>query len=418
MDGTFIAKVGKRLKSFLSGFSDCFNRSEPREHLETYVNGQVSKLDRKSVEPIALQGQTPPRTLQRFLESIQWDEERLRDRIQWTVASDHADPQAIGIVDESSYPKDGHHTACVERQWCGNTGKIDNCVVAVHLGYAVNDFRCLLDSELFMPESWANDWERRRAAHIPDGVEYRKKTRIALDEIARALANGVRVAAWTFDEHYGRDGEFLDGLQALGQNYVGEIPVNFTGWLREPQVLHRATPQEMRKPGRRRKYPRLARKALPASEVGNLFKYSPVFQDQPWQIFHIKDGEKGPIVWEVKHATFYRKTRDGLPSQAHCLIVARNVLDREEVKFFLCNMLPSTPGITIEWLLRVGFSRNPIEQCFRQAKSDLGIDHFEVRGWRCIHRHFYISQLSHLFCSRVQQELQTKKKRSTTSTSP
>ena len=114
------------------------------------------------------------------------------------------------------------------------------------------------------------------------------------------------------------------------------------------------------------------------------------------------------MVWEIKHAVFYRKMTSGLPSQAHYLIVARNVDDPEEVKYFVSNMLPGTPGITLPWLLWVAFSRHPIEECFRQGKDELGMDHFEVRGWRSIHRHLYLSQLSHLFCSRVRQEFQIK----------
>lgn len=230
MDARQIAALGPALRRFLSEFADCFGRSEPRAHLRTYVRGQLSNLPRKSVEPMALEAGMPPRTLQRFLESIQWDERRLRDKQQRIVARDHAHPQAVGVIDESGNPKKGRHTAAVQPQWCGNSGKVDNCVVAVHLGYVVNDFQCLLDSDLFLPESWANDPQRRAAAFIPEEVVYRKKTVIALAQIERALDNGIRVAAWTFDEFYGRDGEFLEGLESLGQNYVGEVPSTFTGW--------------------------------------------------------------------------------------------------------------------------------------------------------------------------------------------
>jgi SRSO17 transposase len=409
MDVKFVVTVGRRLKRFLGMFNDCFSRSEPRAHLATYVNGQVSTLKRKSVEPMALKAGTPPRTLQRFLESMRWDERRLRDRMQQVVARHHADPRAIGIIDESGYPKDGKHTACVARQWCGHLGKVDNCVVAVHAGFVVNDFHCILDSDLYLPESWRDDLERRRASHIPDDVTFRKKADIALGQVARALSNGIRVAAWTFDAFYGRDRHFLDGLQGLGQNYVGGIPRDFTGWLREPTVLLRPTPQEMRKPGKARRFPRLARQALPACEVRNLVKYSPIFRKQTWQRFRIRDGEQGPVVWEVKHAPLYRKQTDGLSGAANYLIVTRNVLDREQVKYFVSNMLPSTPEVSLRWLLWIAFSRHPIEQCFRQGKDELGMDHFEVRGWDAIHRHLYISQLSHLFCARVRQEFQSKK---------
>lgn len=408
MDAEQIEELGAELMGFLAEFDDCFGRSEPREHLRTYVSGQLSELPRKSIEPMALAAATPPRTLQRFLESVQWDELRLRDRLQQRVARDHVHPGAIGVIDESGHPKKGRHTAAVKRQWCGNTGKIDNCVVSVHTGYVAGDFQCLLDSDVYLPKDWAHDPVRRKEAYIPDDVGYRKKTDMALAQVQRVLANGIRVVAWTFDEWYGRDGSFLDGLDALGQNYVAEIPSTFTGWLHEPTVLQRPTPRQMRKRGRKRRFPRLARKSLPACEVRNLVTYSRVFQKQRWRRRHIKEGENGPMVWEVKQATFYRKHADGLPGRPHCLIVARNVLNPDEIKYFVSNLVPGSKGVSLEWLLWVAFSRWPIERCFQQAKDELGLDHFEVRGWRSIHRHLYITQLSHLFCSRVHQRLREK----------
>ena len=195
MDTKEIAGLGSELMDCLAGFDDCFGRSEPREHLRTYVRGQLSDLPRKSLERIALSADVPPRTLQRFLELVEWDEVRLRNKLQQVVARDHADSQAIGIIDETGHPKKGRHTAGVKRQWCGNTGKVDNCVVSVHTGYVVGDFQCLLDSDVYLPEEWAGDLPRRRAAHIPDDVTFRTKQEIALDQIGRCLDNGIRVAA-------------------------------------------------------------------------------------------------------------------------------------------------------------------------------------------------------------------------------
>lgn len=412
MDVKQIQGMGEALEQFLGEFDDCFVRSEPREHLHTYVAGQLSDLERKNAEAMALAAGVPPRTLQYFLSSVQWEEERMRDRVEWIVARDHADPNAIGIVDNTGNPKKGCHTAGVRRQWCGNTGKVDNCVVSVHTSYACGDFQAILDSDVFLPEEWANDPQRRQEVGIPDEVLYRKKTVIALDQIGRALANAIRVWAWTFDEDFGKDPEFLDGLDALGQSYVGEVPVNFTGWLHRPKVLLSAPAQQRRKPGQKRRFPRLARKALPACRVDNLVTHSPVFRKQKWQRFHIRDGEKGPMVWEVKYAKFYRKHGDhGLPGPTHTLIVARNVLDPTEVKYFVSNRVVGSEGVTLERLLWVAFGRWPIERCFEVAKNDLGMDHFEVRGWRAIHRHLYVTQLSHLFCARVHQQLREKNDR-------
>jgi hypothetical protein len=142
---------------------------------------------------------------------------------------------------------------------------------------------------------------------------------------------------------------------------------------------------------------------MSSCEVQNLLRYSPAFRQQRWQRYRVKDTTRGPEVWEVKWVVFWRKTNAGLPSRRQCLLVARNVLTGE-VKYFVSNRVPGERGISMRWLLRVAFGRWSVEDCFRQAKEELGLDHYEVRGWRCVHRHFYLTQLSHLFCARLRQE--------------
>ncbi len=212
-------------------------------------------------------------------------------------------------------------------------------------------------------------------------MEFQTKPETALGQIDRALANGVRVAAWTFDELYGRDGKFLDGMESREQVFVGEVPVDFHGWVREPKVLPEGP--ENTGHGRPKRYPRLAA-GYHSSEVCNLTKYSPVFRKQVWQRYRIKDSQKGPEVWEIKWAVFWRKDRNGLPGRPHTLIVACNVLSGE-MKYFVSNRVPGEEGVTLEWLLWVAFGRWPVERCFRETKDELGMDHFQVRGWRCVH---------------------------------
>ena len=233
--------------------------------------------------------------------------------------------------------------------------------------------------------------------YVPDEVPFRTKPQIALELVDHSLAAGVRVKAWAFDEFYGRDGAFLDGLEERHQAFAAEVPVHFHVWLQKPKVLHVG-------PKRRRptKHPRVARRR-PSGEVRKLLKYSPAFRQQAWQRYRIKDTHKGPEVWEVKWAVCWRKHAHGLPGRRHCLIVARNVMTGE-LKYFIANRVPGEPGVTLRWLLRVAFGRWSVESCFREAKEELGMDHYEVRGWRCVHRHFYVTQLSHLFCARVRQE--------------
>lgn len=404
-----VKAIGRKLKPFLSQFDDCFGRSEPRTNLETIVRGQLSNLERKSLEPIALAAGFAPRTLQDFVASGNWDHELMRDQTQRIVATEHAHPRSIGLIDESGNPKKGNDTCGVYRQWCGNTGKVDKCVVGVHLGYSVDDFQCLLDSDLFLPKEWAEDMERRRKTKVPEDIVFQTKPEIALGQVERALRNGVRFASLTFDELYGRSGAFLDGLKGLGQNFVGEIPCDFVGWMQKPKVLIKPTPAQVSNRGRKQHFPRLSRKSLPACEVRNLAKHSPIFTGQKWKKFRIKDGEKGPKVWEVKSAPFYRKEdKEGLPKQTHTLIVTRNVLNPDEIKYFLANQSLLSPNVSLEELLWVAFSRWPIERCFEIGKRDLGMDHFEMRQWPGIHRHFYISQLTQLFCGQIQQALREK----------
>lgn len=231
---------------------------------------------------------------------------------------------------------------------------------------------------------------------------FRTKHQIALELINRALDNGIQVAAWTFDGWYSRDSKFLDSIEELNQVFVAEIPTDFHGWLIKPKLRHGPRKSGGKQGRRPWKHPRVARRS-PSHEVQNLVKYSPIFRERAWQRYRIKDAEKGPQVWEVKWAPFWRKDADGLPSGQHCLIVARNPLTGE-MRYFVANRVPGNRGITVRWLLRMAFGRWPIENCFRQGKEELGLDHYEVRGWRCVHRHFYVTQLSQLFCARVRQE--------------
>ena len=214
------------------------------------------------------------------------------------------------------------------------------------------------------------------------------------------MGNGIRVEAWTFGELYGRDTGFLDAVESLDRAFVAEIPGNFYGWVRKPEVL-RKTPKT-KLSGRPAKTPRV-RKSDVSYRVDNLVKYSPVFRKQKWQRYRIKDTDRGPEVWEVKHAVFWRKQQSSkLPTNRHTLIVCRNVRTGE-VKYFLSNQVVGENGVTLRGLLRIAFGRWAIEQCFRTAKDELGMDHFEVRGWRCVHRHWYVTGLSYLFCSRLRQ---------------
>lgn len=380
-----ILSLAPALAEFVGEFADCFGRAEPREHLRHYVRGQLSNLERKSVEPIALLNNIAPRTLQEFLNSDIWDHPRARDRVQQIVARDHEDPKAIGIIDDSGHAKSGKKTPGVQRQYCGRLGKIANCVVTVHLAFSSYDtrFRTMLDTELFLPESWSNDRERCREAGIPDEVIYRPKHHIALDQLDRSEANGVHLEWITADIWYSEKPDFLAGLEQRDRRYVVEIPRNLRGWLYNPG----AEPRH------------------PARGVEELCHSAKPMTRQEWTPFHIKDTERGPMVWKVKSAPFWLRRGDQVLSGYH-LIWAYNPLHPEEEKWFL---VWDPLEDKLETWLHVAFARWPVERILQDKKSELGLSHFEVRKYQAVMRHLYITMVSHLFLSRETARLRGEK---------
>lgn len=404
MDAGQIRSLQPRLMEYLAGFADCFRRRDTREHLSVYVRGQLSDLGEKSVEPIALKAGVPPRTLQEFIASYRWDEDGLRQRLQTKVATEHASPRSIGIIDETSDTKKGTKTPGVQRQHCGAVGKQDNCIVTVHLGYAADDLHCLVDGELFLPESWSNDRERCQEAGIPDTMVYRPKTDIALELYDRAVANGIHFEWMTFDEWYGVKPQFLRAFDEREQKFIGEVHKGYTAWTQPPRVTER--PYRRRGRGRSRRTPRVVAGSQRPMTVAEMMRFHRPLREQAWKRYRIKDGEKGPMVWEIKHVLIYPRNEEGLPEQAYHLIVARNVMEPGIIKYFVSN---APVGASVQTMLLVAFSRWRVERCFEDEKGELGLDHYEGRRYQGLKRHMIITTVSHLFLAKVHQGLRGEK---------
>lgn len=381
-----IAGLEEDLREFLSPFGDLFHRAEARENLRAYIGGQLSDLPRKSVEPIALAAGIDERSLQLFLSTRDWDHGRMRDLTQQILARDHADPRGIGIIDETGHPKKGKKTPGVQRQYCGNTGKIDNCIVTVHLAVSdwTGELTAIADSDLFLPESWATDMKRRQEAKIPSDVSYQPKWRLALEQTKRALANGVSFSWITADEYYGSKPGFLAGIIDLGLSLVVEVPKSFRGWTLPPLELC----PDARKP----------------SKVEDLARRSAFLTGQEWKRYVVKETEKGPIVWEARSVPFaFRHGRRIITGAT--LLVMRNVQDPNEVKYFVAY---APAGTSEADMVHVGFARPRIEDRFLRAKEELGLSHYEGRTYAGLLRHCYVTALSLLFV--VRQTLELKKK--------
>lgn len=403
MDVDQIKALKPRLEEYLARFDDCFPRCDTRQHLSTYINGQLSDLAQKSLEPIALAAGVPPRTLQEFLARYKWDENAMRQRLHHIIANQHACPHSIGIIDETSDTKKGVKTPGVQRQYLGCVGKRENGIVTVHLGYAAGDFHTLIDGELFLPESWSNDRPRCKEAGIPDTMVYRPKSMIALELYDRAIKNGIRFQWMTFDEWYGSKPEFLQSLDTREQKFVAEVPKSFVAWTAMPRVTERSFRRGNR--GRSRRTPRLIAGSPKPIAVEDMLKYHPALRDAEWMRYHVKDGEKGPMVWEAKSIPIYPKNENGLPQRTYRLMVARNVLDPDEVKYFVSN----TADVSLSTLLLVAFSRWRVERCFADEKGELGLDHFEGRKYQSMKRHMILTTVSHLFLAQMHQELRGEK---------
>jgi SRSO17 transposase len=382
------------LAALLARFRGCFKTEKTLGHWQKYLLGLMADLKRKSIEPIALAAGVAVRTLQEFLAFFAWDHKRVHQQLQRLVMDEHGGEGGIGVIDASGHPKQGDKTPGVQRQYCGETGKIENCVVGQHLLYTNNDpknpFDCLLASDLYLPEEWAADRERCRAAGIPDDVGYRPKWRIAIDQVESAIGEGVRFSWMTFDEDYGKVPAFWFELNRLGQRSIGEVPANFYCWATWPHC-------------------RSKQAAHASKRVDNVCRFSPVFRKQSWKRVHIKDTTRGPVIWEVKAGRVHLVDASTEPSRPtdrrYWLIVARNTATKE-TKYFVSNAAASTP---LEQMLPAAFARWHVEMWFERAKQETGFGSFEVRTYQSLIRHWLCSRMAMYFLAAQTQRLRGEK---------
>jgi len=401
MDADQIQSLQPTLAGFAVRYRDCFKREATYEYFQCYLLGLLTELKRKSIEPIALAAGVPVRSLQEFLQTFKWDHAKVNARLQRQVMDGHARAGAIGVLDPSAHAKRGDKTPGVQRQWCGESGKVDNCVVGQHLLYTDNDatnpFSCVIASDLYLPASWADDRTRCRAAGIPDELKFRTKWRIGIDQIKQAVGNGVRFSWLTFDEEFGSVPAFWFALDELGQRGVGEVKPNFYAWVKKPAC-------------------RSLRSEHAARRVDNLCRKSPAFTKQSWRTMKIKDGTRGPVIWEVKSAPVHLVERDddgdrgdrgvSVPTdRVYWLIVARQPRSGE-IKYFIAN---AAAGASLLEMLQAAFARWHIEKWFERAKQQTGFGAFEVRSYQSLIRHWLCSRLAMFFLAAQTCRLRKKK---------
>src|SRR5450631_1442179 len=305
-----VRAAAERLVQFHERFAPLFGKEQAQDHAYTYVKGLMVCPERKSIEPIALNvGDGQVSALQKFINNAPWDHGDVQAEVQ-SVFADELVPTAVGsavgvvgVIDESGFAKKGDHSAGVGRQHNGRLGKEDNCQVGVFLVGVTPGGSALLDHQLYLPESWCEETtaceDRREKVHIPETVGFQTKPRIAAGLIRQTAALGVVKLDWVVaDELYGRNGEFLDELESLGQRYLVEVPVNTTVWAEDPRSF--VPPYS----GRGRAPTKPTREA-----VASVVKVASSLDPGQWRTLNPGPGAKGPLcyefaavrVWAVRH---------------------------------------------------------------------------------------------------------------------
>lgn len=379
-----------RLTRFLQRYLPLFYRDEQRQLATVVIEGRLSGLQRKTSEPIANQAGRPRKPVQHFVGSGKWDDDAVLAEIRSHVRETLADPTAVLVVDPSAFPKKGEHSCGAKRQWCGRLGKEENCQVGVFLAYAAAGGAALVDRRLYLPRDWAEDKKRRRECHVPKGVTFQEKWRIALDQLDRsgpALPHGW-VAA---DDEFGRVLAFRAGLRDRRERYVLDVPCNT-----RVRDLGEAAPPRTHHGGRAPKPPFRRADEWAARQPAS-----------SWQRLEVRAGEKGPLVVEAVEAPRVQ-TQDekGHVGPVERLVVIRSTEAEAKTWYVLSNAAVEVP---LQELVFGHGQRHKVEELFQQGNEEVGLDHYEVRGWEGWHHHMTLALLALWFLVLERRRLGEKK---------
>jgi SRSO17 transposase len=379
------------LWEFQSNFHDCFPRSETRAHFFDYMVGQLSPLERKSIEPMALhvQGGTI-RGLQRFLSDVPWDEEHMRWTYHQLVADAMGDPEGVLMVDETGFVKKGKESVGVARQYCGTLGKVENCQVGVFAGYASRHGYALVDQRLFLPEAWFTDAyaARRTRCNVPTALTLQSKPQLAAAMVQAIAHEGLLPFKYVVaDGLYGQSPDFLDAVDTcVGVTTFVAIPADTRCWLQRPRTEDRTYTYK----GDVRVKRVAVASTNPPSSVAALAAGRPA---SSWYRRTVSEGTKGPLVYEFARQRI-TLCKDGLPERTVWLVLKRSMGPEPTSTYYISNAPGSTPLRTFVWLSGLRWA---VEQCFEEGKTELGMDHYEGRKYSGWHHHMLTTMLAHFF---------------------
>lgn len=347
-----------------------FLRSEPRQQALAYLQGLLSSVERKNSWQLAEQAGDPaPYRVQHLLGRAVWEADEVRDDLQAYVCEHLADAEGVLIVDETGFLKKGEQSVGVQRQYSGTAGRIENCQIGVFLAYAAARGHTFLDRALYVPEEWAGNQPRRRAAGIPKEIRFATKPALARQMIERALANGVPARWVSGDSVYGNDGKLRLWLEEHQMAHVLGVSGNHfvtIGW-------------------KQQKVSAVAAQCLP----------------EDWHRLSAGAGSKGPR-WYEWAAVETNSLHEGW---VRWLLVRRSVEDAQERAYYRVFAPAET---TLEEMVAVAGKRWAVEECFATAKGECGLDEYEVRGWTGWHRHVTLSLWAHAYLTVVRTQVMGK----------
>ena len=379
------------LRGFHEEFRDFFLRSESRENFFHYMVGQFSELERKSIEPIALNVEGGKvRSIQRLISDVVWDEENILRKYRSMIADDMGDPNGVLIFDESGFPKKGNDSVGVSKQYCGTLGKVDNCQVGVFAAYASSQGYALLDKRLFIPEKWFNDdyADRRKKCKVPEELEFKTKPQLAIDMLDEIQKEDMVPFKYIVaDSIYGNSPEFIDAVgKIVGTTYFVSVPSDTLCWLETPITIEK---QYKYKGEIRSKLVVENTEKKPIS-ISSLAKS---INDYFWYKRKVSEGTKGPIEYEFTKRRIIL-SRDGLPYKTVWLVIKRTIEEIPRYSYYISNAPISTRLKTFVWLSGIRWA---IEQCFEETKTELGMDQYEVRKYPGWNHHILTCMLAHFF---------------------
>jgi SRSO17 transposase len=382
----------KRFDLFIEPFLGAWRTKKRRLWGPVYLRGLLMPGERKSIEPIAARvAPGHDQELRHFVSESPWEAEPV-ERVLWQKADTMlGGAKAVLIIDDTAIPKKGDESVGVAHQYCGALGKQANCQSLVSLTLAQNDVPVPLVLRLYLPESWAEDLERRKKVGVPDTIAFRPKWRIALDELQRVMGAGVRFGTVLADAGYGMCAEFRQTLTQMSLKWAVGIsseqkfyPANAGTRMPRSGLVGRP---------RKRALPTHARRS--AKEV--IARLEP----QKWRSISWRNGTKGPL--QAEFCAIRVRTGDGpetservhLPGDEAWLVAERR--SSEETKYYLANHPANATLKTLAGAIKARWS---CEQAHQQLKEELGLDHFEGRSWRGLHHHALMTMICFEFLQR------------------